>query len=56
MEMQKDVPHVGVVKTGCRGLCERTSYEIGLTIISMCMYRWKTVKWKIGVLLWKVSR
>ncbi len=20
--MQKDVPHVGVVKTGCQGLCE----------------------------------
>ena len=22
VEMQKDVPHVGVVKTGCQGLCE----------------------------------
>lgn len=22
IEMQKDVPHVGVVKTGCQGLCE----------------------------------
>ena len=22
VEMQKDVPHVGVIKTGCQGLCE----------------------------------
>ena len=22
VEMQKDVPHVGIVKTGCQGLCE----------------------------------
>ena len=22
IEMQKDIPHVGVIKTGCQGLCE----------------------------------
>ena len=22
IEMKKDVPHVGIVKTGCQGLCE----------------------------------
>ena len=22
IEMQKDLPHLGVVKTGCQGLCE----------------------------------
>ena len=22
IEMQKDIPHVGVVKSGCQGLCE----------------------------------
>ena len=22
VEMQKDIPHLGVVKTGCQGLCE----------------------------------
>ena len=22
IEMQKDIPHLGVVKTGCQGLCE----------------------------------
>ena len=22
VEMQKDMPHVGVIKTGCQGLCE----------------------------------
>ena len=22
VEMQKDIPHVGVIKTGCQGLCE----------------------------------
>ena len=27
IEMQKDIPHVGVIKTGCQGLCELlTSY------------------------------
>ena len=22
VEMQKDIPHIGVIKTGCQGLCE----------------------------------
>ena len=22
VEMEKDVPHIGVVKTGCQGICE----------------------------------
>lgn len=26
VEMQKDLPHIGVIKTGCQGLCE---LEIG---------------------------
>ena len=40
VEMQKDVPHVGIVKTGCQGLCdlgplmriEPYDYQMGSTV------------------------
>ena len=48
VEMQKDVPHVGVIKTGCQGLC-----ELGPLIISMFTYSRKTVRKLWRELYWK---
>ena len=40
IEMQKDIPHVGVIKTGCQGLCELGPLvRIEPTDISMYMFR-----------------
>ena len=37
VEMQKDVPHVGVVKTGCQGLCELGPLDENRTVrLSVC--------------------
>ena len=43
IEMQKDIPHVGVIKTGCQGLCELGPLvRLNHTDISMYMFRRRT--------------
>ena len=38
IEMQKDIPHVGVIKTGCQGLLQLDTCKLNHTDIPVCIF------------------
>ena len=56
VEMQKDVPHIGVIKTGCQGLCELGPL-MPVSYTHLDVYkRQVSIKEKSRLILWQVSQ